>query len=319
MALTLARALLRAARGAAEAGGRLGPLPGGSGLPGARAGGCVAVRAPPDAAGWGKTRHIPRALAAQCRHREALRALLPWLAAAAGARPVAPEGVVLPKGARSGLGPGAEAAPEPGCLASGVFSGPELAHLIADRFRRHAAATAPETDVLLDQALDALRVLLQQRQILEGTSVAATRGVLVEASSARLEEAGAPMGGAGPPGGLGGGGAAGGGGRGACTYVYRIRLENLSDDTVQLVSRGWVIRDSGGDVVAEVPRGTSGVVGHTPILRPGDCFEYSSGTQLPPGGGVMEGSFQMEVMGSHAGEAAAAFDARVAPFALLPA
>ena len=101
--------------------------------------------------------------------------------------------------------------------------------------------------------------------------------------------------------------------------MYRVRLENLSDDTVQLVSRGWVIRDSRGDVVAEVPRGTSGVVGHTPILRPGDCFEYSSGTQLPPGGGVMEGSFQMEIMGLQAGEAAAAFDARVAPFALLPA
>lgn len=45
-------------------------------------------------------------------------------------------------------------------------------------------------------------------------------------------------------------------------------------EVVQLLGRHWIIEDAGGAVVAEVPRGSKGVVGCTPLIKPGECFEY---------------------------------------------
>ena len=57
-----------------------------------------------------------------------------------------------------------------------------------------------------------------------------------------------------------------------------------------------------------MPRGSAGVVGHSPILEPGQSFEYVSGTQLGTPEGTMEGSFQM----AHGvGDGEQAFDAVV--------
>ena len=54
----------------------------------------------------------------------------------------------------------------------------------------------------------------------------------------------------------------------------------------------------------------AGVVGEQPVLRPGDSFEYTSGTPLPTPSGIMTGSYQMEA--SDTGEQ---FDVK---FQLLP-
>lgn len=72
------------------------------------------------------------------------------------------------------------------------------------------------------------------------------------------------------------------------SWAYHVRMENLSDKQVQLLSRYWKIIDSKG-FVKEV-RG-AGVVGETPHLSPGMIFEYSSGTQLPTPSGLMEGIY----------------------------
>ena len=66
---------------------------------------------------------------------------------------------------------------------------------------------------------------------------------------------------------------------------------------VQLLSRGWQIRDSSGRLHASVPKGSPGVVGCTPVLDPGETFEYYSSTDLPTPAGVMSGSFGMSVVG----------------------
>ena len=66
---------------------------------------------------------------------------------------------------------------------------------------------------------------------------------------------------------------------------------------LQLLSRGWQIRDSHGKLHAAVPKGSPGVVGRTPVLEPGDTFEYYSSTDLPTPAGVMSGSFGMSVVG----------------------
>lgn len=74
-------------------------------------------------------------------------------------------------------------------------------------------------------------------------------------------------------------------------WAYRVRIENKSDNTVQLLRRYWKITDAFGRI--QEVRG-AGVVGEQPILRPGESFEYSSGTPLPTPSGIMVGVYEME-------------------------
>lgn len=46
------------------------------------------------------------------------------------------------------------------------------------------------------------------------------------------------------------------------------------EETVQLLGRHWIIQDASGKVLTEVAKGSRGVVGCTPLLEPGACFEY---------------------------------------------
>lgn len=90
-------------------------------------------------------------------------------------------------------------------------------------------------------------------------------------------------------------------------FSYTVRILNQGDRPAQLWSRRWVITD--GDGNQEVVEGP-GVVGHQPLLQPGDSFEYTSFCPLPTSVGVMEGTYRMLVS---EGED---FDARIAPFTL---
>ncbi|MDE3016652.1 MAG: Co2+/Mg2+ efflux protein ApaG [Pseudomonadota bacterium] len=74
-------------------------------------------------------------------------------------------------------------------------------------------------------------------------------------------------------------------------WAYTIRLENLGSETVQLLNRYWHITDAGG-WVQEV-RGP-GVVGEQPVLKPGDHYQYTSGTALPTPSGIMTGQYEMK-------------------------
>lgn len=73
-------------------------------------------------------------------------------------------------------------------------------------------------------------------------------------------------------------------------WAYRVRIENRSQRTVQLLRRYWRITDSYGRV--QEVRG-AGVVGEQPVLRPGEAFEYSSGTPLTTPSGIMVGLYEM--------------------------
>lgn len=72
-------------------------------------------------------------------------------------------------------------------------------------------------------------------------------------------------------------------------YGYTIRISNLSEFTVQLISRHWIIIDSEG-VKSEVQG--PGVVGETPVLTSGQKFQYQSFCPLPSDFGTMEGSYE---------------------------
>ena len=76
-------------------------------------------------------------------------------------------------------------------------------------------------------------------------------------------------------------------------FAYRVRLKNQSSQTVQLISRHWIITDSNGET-AEVKG--EGVVGKQPVLAPGEEHEYMSGSHLKSPMGTMEGSYQMQIL-----------------------
>ena len=109
-------------------------------------------------------------------------------------------------------------------------------------------------------------------------------------------------------------------------FSYRIRIENFTgkldkvkgedDQFYQLLGRNWKITenrdiidmveaanyddyeedDFEDDREAIVNAPTTGVVGHLPVLKPGNCFEYMSGCDLKASTGTMSGSFHMAVV-----------------------
>ena len=72
--------------------------------------------------------------------------------------------------------------------------------------------------------------------------------------------------------------------------------------------------------MAEVKKGSRGVVGCTPILKASTCFQYFSGTDSDSegGGSTMQGSFEMAVLDTKTGAKVRSFDAEIAPFTFLP-
>lgn len=71
-------------------------------------------------------------------------------------------------------------------------------------------------------------------------------------------------------------------------FTYTINIKNTGKVPAQVISRHWVILD-GNNNEQEV-RGL-GVVGHQPLLKPGEQFEYTSGTPLTTPQGSMHGEY----------------------------
>lgn len=115
-----------------------------------------------------------------------------------------------------------------------------------------------------------------------------TRGVRVEVRTAYVPERSAPQ-------------------ESRYFFAYRIRISNVGEETVQLLSRHWVISDGEGN--EEHVRGP-GVVGEQPVLEPDRSFEYTSFCPLPTPIGSMRGTYRMVTAGG------SAFDAEIAPFPL---
>ena len=90
-------------------------------------------------------------------------------------------------------------------------------------------------------------------------------------------------------------------------FAYTIRITNEGAASAQLISRHWIITDAANQV--QEVRGL-GVIGEQPVLRPGESFEYSSGSSLPTPVGTMRGSYQMVA------EDGTQFDAEIPSFTL---
>jgi ApaG protein len=74
-------------------------------------------------------------------------------------------------------------------------------------------------------------------------------------------------------------------------WAYRVTIENRGQETVQLLSRHWMITNARGELT-EV-KGL-GVVGEQPLLKPGGSYSYTSGAPLDTSWGLMGGSYEME-------------------------
>lgn len=73
-------------------------------------------------------------------------------------------------------------------------------------------------------------------------------------------------------------------------WSYAVEISNDGQETVQLKSRLWRITDALGHT--EEVRGP-GVIGQTPVIQPGESFNYTSGCPLKTPQGIMVGSYQM--------------------------
>jgi ApaG protein len=90
-------------------------------------------------------------------------------------------------------------------------------------------------------------------------------------------------------------------------FLYTITITNEGGETVQLLSRHWIITNGRGEV-EEVK--APGVVGEQPVLAPSEAFTYTSGCPLTTSFGTMEGSYQMVT------DKGVTFDVKIAPFTL---
>jgi ApaG protein len=95
--------------------------------------------------------------------------------------------------------------------------------------------------------------------------------------------------------------------RNTYSFAYAVKIANIGTVPAQLISRHWLIQDDNQEIV-EI-KGL-GVVGHQPLIQPGEAFEYSSGCQLKTPSGTMKGSYFFVADDGHR------FDALISEFML---
>jgi len=90
-------------------------------------------------------------------------------------------------------------------------------------------------------------------------------------------------------------------------FAYTITISNRGSVPARLITRHWLITDGNGEI--QEVRG-DGVVGEQPHLKPGQSFQYTSGTIIKTPVGSMQGSYQMVA------DDGKKFEAEIAPFSL---
>jgi len=88
---------------------------------------------------------------------------------------------------------------------------------------------------------------------------------------------------------------------GPFAFAYTVTIRNSGNITAQLVARHWIVTDADGH--REDVRGLA-VVGHQPVLKPGEHFEYTSWTRVATPHGSMKGTFFCMTEDAHSFEAA---------------
>ena len=90
-------------------------------------------------------------------------------------------------------------------------------------------------------------------------------------------------------------------------FAYTVTISNTGSVPAQLIARHWEIEDAFGEV--QVVDGL-GVVGHQPLLEPGQAFQYASSARLHAAMGIMSGHYFCVAIDGHR------FEVPVTPFVL---
>lgn len=156
-----------------------------------------------------------------------------------------------------------------------------LRQVVRDNFKLNAGAKPEDVPRLMSHALSAFRVLLEQLYLHRCSSSRTTEGVRVDATSQFYGDGRAHS------------------GKPQNLFSYRIRVINTRKEPIQVLGREWSIKNETGREVVHVPH-TPGnaVVGQKPIIPPGDCFEYVSGTDLDTKSGLQSGRLEVAVLGN---------------------
>lgn len=73
-------------------------------------------------------------------------------------------------------------------------------------------------------------------------------------------------------------------------WAYKINIDNKGSEILKLNHRTWIIIDGNGRIMQIQG---DGVVGETPTIKPGETYEYTSGTPLKTTSGIMQGYYSM--------------------------
>uniref|UniRef100_A0A7S0UY31 ApaG domain-containing protein n=1 Tax=Polytomella parva TaxID=51329 RepID=A0A7S0UY31_9CHLO len=161
----------------------------------------------------------------------------------------------------------------------------DLLYLVRSNFKIQKQAPESIASDYLDDALRYLRNLSEQRRLDRCSSESFTNGLLVEATS-QFTNIGKTW-------------------KNQKEYIftYRIRVTNLRDDKVQLIGREWNVYDENKSLIARVPLSLrNSIVGQQPILYPGMCFEYCSGSPLPTPTGIQMGCIAANILHNQVGD-----------------
>ena len=71
-------------------------------------------------------------------------------------------------------------------------------------------------------------------------------------------------------------------------WAYQVNIKNSSKNSIKLSHRNWFIIDANGKILNI---SGEGVVGEFPLIKPGESFEYTSGTPLKTNNGIMQGFY----------------------------
>ncbi|CEG49475.1 ApaG domain [Plasmopara halstedii] len=147
----------------------------------------------------------------------------------------------------------------------------DIVNSIRLSFRQNAKLNDRKiVNALLDEAIEIVSELSDQLWLARCSSVTVTDGVRIEATSKYVQNYSNTA-------------------SNVYRFTYRITITNINKNTaVQILGRQYTFESEKGMRIA-LPRNSAGIVGATPLLEPGQTFEYASGVDIDAPGGSVTG------------------------------